>query len=168
MTNYLIQQTGKIKEAATVQSSAGAGDADKIPSLDGTGRLSDTFMPVGIGADTKSILASENLAAGDLVNVYDNTGTPNVRKADASSTGKEATGFVLSAVTSGNNATVYFEGIITGLSGITAVDYYLSGSTAGQATATPVSTSGYITQRIGRGISTTEISFEPAQAIELA
>ena len=42
--------------------SAGAGDSGKIPALDGSGRLDNSFLPVGIGADTAQILASETLA----------------------------------------------------------------------------------------------------------
>jgi len=41
------------------------------------------------------------------------------RKADATTAGKEANGFVLSAVTLGNNATVYFDGTDTQLSSLT-------------------------------------------------
>lgn len=102
---------------AAVSSSSGASDAEKIPALDASGRLDNSFMPVGIGADTKIIVASEALAAGALVNVYDNAGVPNARNADATVAGKEAVGFVLAAVASGANATVYFEGTITGLTG---------------------------------------------------
>ena len=99
-----------------VNSSAGAGDAAKLPLLDANGRLDNTMMPVGIGADTASIVTSENLTAGNLVNIYDNAGTATARKADATTTGKEAMGFVLAGTTSPAAATVYFEGRITGLS----------------------------------------------------
>jgi hypothetical protein len=74
-------------------------------------------MPTGIGADTASITASEALAAGDLVNIYDSTGA-KCRKADASTSGKEAHGFVLAAVESAASATVYFEGSNTQVTGI--------------------------------------------------
>jgi hypothetical protein len=49
-------------------SSAGAADAGKVVQLDGSGRLDNSVMPVGIGADTKVMMASEALAAGDFVN----------------------------------------------------------------------------------------------------
>lgn len=148
-------------------SSAGAGDADKLVALDGTGRIDTTMMPTGVGAETKSILASETMSAGALGNIYNNAGTPNVRKADASN-GREANCFLLASVTSGNPAIVYLEGTVTGLSGLTAGKVWLSGGTPGAATNTPVSTSGYISQRVGTAISATEITFEPSEPITLA
>ena len=66
--------------------SAGAGNAGDIPALDATGKLDMSVMPNGIGADTAIIEASESLTAGDFVNIYNNTGTAIVRKADASQT----------------------------------------------------------------------------------
>jgi hypothetical protein len=76
---------------------------------------------------------------------------------------------VLSSVTSGQNATVFFEGANTALSALTpGVTYFLSGSTAGLATATAPSTSGHIVQQIGTSYSATTISFEPQLPITLA
>jgi hypothetical protein len=147
-------------------SSAGAGDAGKLPALDGSGRLDTTFMPAGIGADTKIIVASEALAAGDFVNVWNSTGA-KARKADATAAGKEAHGFVLSAVSNGANATVYFEGPNTAVSGQTPGPVYLS-TTAGLATATAPSASGNVVQRLGVAVDTTEINFEGSQPIVLA
>ena len=92
---------GVISELEALVTSAGAGDAGKIPALDATGKLDNSLMPVGIGADSKILPASENLAAGDLVNVWNDSGTAKARKADATIAGKEANGFVLSAVTLG-------------------------------------------------------------------
>ena len=88
---------------ATV-TSAGAGDADKITALDASGRLDSSVMPVGIGADTATIQTSEALASGDYINIHDVAGAFRVRKADATTAGKEAHGFVLAAVGSGANA----------------------------------------------------------------
>jgi hypothetical protein len=154
-----------ISEAVSIVTSAGAGDAGKIPELDGTGRLSSTVMPVGIGADTKSIVTSENLAAGNVVNVFDNAGTPTARRADATAVGKEAVGFVLAATTSPAAALVYFEGSITGLSGLTVGAEYFVSTTAGTVTPTAPAATGNRMQSVGRAISTTEISFEPHIAV---
>jgi len=101
-------------------SSAGAGSSGKVVALDGSGRIDATMMPVGIGADTAIITASEALSAGDFVNIWNSSGA-KVRKADATTAGKETHGFVLAAVTSGASATVYFEGTNTGVSGATPV-----------------------------------------------
>lgn len=149
-----------------VASSAGAGDAGKVAALDGAGRLDATMMPVGIGADTASIQASENLAAGDFVNVH-NSGGARVRKADATTAGKEAHGFVLGAVSSGANATVYFEGSNTGVSGQTPGTVFLA-TTAGGATGTAPSASGNVVQKLGVAISATAINFERGEPIVLA
>lgn len=148
--------------------SAGAGDAGKIPQLDGSGRLDSSFMPVGIGADTKSIVSSENLAAGDVVNVWNDGGTPKVRKADATSEGKEVVGFVLAGVTAPAAATVYFEGTITGLAGLTAGTRYYMSTTPGATTATAPSGSGNVVQYVGTALSTTELTFEHAQPVTVA
>lgn len=165
---YLNYIAGVLTQIEALVTSAGAADAGKIVALDGDGKLDSTVMPVGIGADTMTIQASENLAAGDLVNVHDVTGANRVRKADASNA-RRADGFVLSSVTSGQDATVYFEGAITGLSGLTiGATYFLSGATAGAATAIAPSTSAYIVQEIGRAVSTSRIAFEPQQPITLA
>lgn len=147
-------------------SSAGAGDAAKIVQLDGTGRIDNTMMPVGVGADVATIAAGENLAAGDFVNVY-NDSVAKARKADATTSGKEAHGFVLAAVTSGNNATVYFEGTNTGVTGLTPGVVFLA-TTAGGATGTAPSSSGNVVQRLGVAVSATAINFEPHPPVVLA
>lgn len=146
--------------------SAGAGDSGKVVALDGAGRIDSTMMPVGIGADTATITASEALAAGDFVNVWDSTGA-KVRKADATVAGKEAHGFVLSAVSNGNPATVYFEGANTGVTGQTPGRVFLA-ATAGLATATAPSGSGNVVQRIGFATSATSINFQSQTPVVLA
>ncbi len=168
--NKVVKQTGDGIIAPAVlnaaASSAGVGDAAKIVQLDGTGRIDSTMMPVGIGADTATITASENLAAGDFVNIHNSTGA-KVRKADATTAGKEAHGFVLGAVTSGNPATVYFEGTNTGITGATPGVVYLH-TTAGGYTATAPSSTGNAVQRVGIAVSATAINFEPHPPVILA
>lgn len=165
---YLRLNNGQVAEMAAIQTSAGAGDAGKIPGLDASGKLDTTMMPVGIGPDTKIMVASEALAAGDLVNVYNDAGTEKCRKADASN-GRRANGFMLSAVDALANATVYTRGTITGLSGKTpGAIQYLSGATAGAMTETAPSTAGQIVHEAGTAISPTEVSFEPKLPITMA
>jgi hypothetical protein len=168
MAKYIALISGKMKEIAGLVTSAGAGDAGKIPQLDGSGRLDNSLMPVGLGAETKTIQASENLAAGDMVNVFNSSGL-RVRKADASSPSKQAHGFVLASVTSGQNATVYYGNINTQLSGLTVGDeLYLSGSAAGTLTPTPPTTAGHIVQRVGVATAATEALIEIGLPVELA
>ena len=164
---YIYNNGGVLTEREGLQSSAGAGDAGKIPALDASGRIDNSMMPVGIGADTATIASSENLSAGDFVNVWNDGGTAKVRKADATSAGKHAHGFVLAAVTSPANATVYFEGTNTGVSGLTPGDQYLA-TTAGGATATAPSSAGNVVQKLGVATSATSLNFEPQQPIVLA
>jgi hypothetical protein len=166
---YVALVSGKLKEVAALVTSAGAGDANKIVALDGNGRLDSSVMPVGYGSETKTIAASENLAAGDFVNIHVSSGL-KVRKADASGgAAKKAHGYVLASVTSGQNATVYYGNINNSVSGFTAGDeLYLSASVPGAATTTVPSTAGHIVQRLGVATATTEILVELAQEVEIA
>jgi hypothetical protein len=148
-------------------SSAGAADSGKVVALDGAGKIDSTMMPTGIGADTASITASEALAAGDMVNIYDSTGA-KCRKADAATAGKEAHGFVLAAVESAANATVYFEGTNTQVTGQTPGPVFLSATTPGLATSTAPSGSGNVVQRVGFATGATSINFQAQTPIVLA
>lgn len=151
---------------AASQTSVGAGDAGKIPALDAAGRLDTSMMPVGIAADTASVVASENLAAGDFVNIWNSTGA-KARKADATVAGKEAHGYVIAGVTAPAAATVYFEGTNPGVTGQTPGPVYLS-TTAGLATATPPSGAGNVVQRIGFATSPTAINCQIQLPVVLA
>lgn len=164
---YIKQSGGQLIEEAAIQASAGAGDAGKVVALDAAGRLDNSMLPVGIGADTASIVSSESLAAGNYVNVWNDAGTAKVRKADATISGKEAHGFVLSAVTAPAVATVYFEGTNTAVTGQTAGVVYLS-TTAGVAAATAPAGAGNVVQRIGFAVSATAVNFSSNQPIVLA
>lgn len=190
---FLASLAGRIKMIATIATSAGAADAEKIPSTNANGVLDPTIinaatsgnskvlqtlpdgtidpsvLPTGIGADVKNVPASEALAAGDLVNIWNDTGVAKARKADATAEGKEATGFVKAAVTSGATAAVYMEGRITGLTGLTpGARLYLSASTPGRATPTAPSTVGNVVQWVGDAVDTTEMDFEKSDPITVA
>jgi len=147
--------------------SAGAGDSGKLPALDSSGKLDTSFMPVGLGADTAAVATSESLAAGDLVNIWNNVGTAAVRKADASSAGKEAHGFILSAFLHPTTATVYFEGTNTAVTGLTPGKLFLATS-AGTTTTTAPSGSGNVVQIVGFATSATALNFQSTTPIVLA
>lgn len=158
-----------ILDASIVNSkttSAGVGDSGKLVALDGAGRIDTTMMPTGIGADTSAIVASEALAAGDFVNVWDSTGA-KVRKADGSVVGKEAHGFVLAAVAAAASATVYFEGANTGVTAQVPGRVFLS-TTPGLATTAAPSAAGNAVQRIGFATSATSINFQSQPPVILA
>lgn len=162
---FLRLVSGVITEIFGVQSSAGAGNAGDIVALDDTGRIDNSMMPIGVGTDTAVVTSSENLAAGDWVNIWNNSGA-KARKADATSAGKEAHGFVLSAVTSGNPATVYFEGTNTQVSGQTPGNVFLQ-TTAGLGGPTAPSSAGNVVQQVGVATSATTVNFERGIAVTL-
>lgn len=166
---YLAFDTtlGHPRQNTGTQTSAGAGDAGKIVALDANGKLASTMMPTGFGDETVSIVTSENLAAGNLVNIYDNAGTTTARKADGSTTGKQCDGYVIAATTSPAAATVYFEGFNNSVTGLTGGPVYLSQTTPGLATNTIPTTAGGLAQRVGRAVSATSLDFEPNDPIAL-
>lgn len=163
-----LNANGSIQEVISTDASAGAGDAGEIVALDSTGRIDQSMMPVGLGADIANLVTSESLSAGDYVNVYDDTGTPTARKADATTVGKEADGFVLEAVTSPAAVNVYFEGTNDQVTGQTVGATVFLQTTAGGGAATVPSASGNVVQRLGRALSATAVSFEAAAPITLA
>lgn len=165
---YIKQVSGRLTEQEATVTSAGAGDAGEIVALDGTGKLDNSVMPTGIGADTSSIVASEALAAGDFVNIWNDTGTAKVRKADASTSGKAADGFVIAAVANAASATVYFEGSNGQVTGQTPGSVYLSPTTPGLATTTVPTAAGQVVQRLGVATSASNINFERSPEIVLA
>ncbi|WP_371369992.1 hypothetical protein ACA097_09720 [Pseudomonas sp. QL9] len=166
---FLMNNNGNLQEVAATQISAGAANAGDIPALDASGRLDTSMMPVGLGADTAVVTASEALAAGDYVNIWSNASAFAVRKADASGgVAKQAHGFVLAAVTSGTAATVYFEGTNTQVSGMTPGDVWLSAATPGKGVATPPTATGNIQQKVGVAVAATSVNVELGQPIILA
>jgi hypothetical protein len=165
---YLYNNGGVLTEKAANVSSAGAGDAGKIPALDTTGKLDPSFMPVGVTPEADSIATTEDLAAGTFVNIYPSSGL-KCRKADATTAGKEANGFVLAASTSGQNATVYrISQSNTQLTGMTPGAKQYLAATAGTRTETVPSSSGNVIQLLGIAKSATELIFAPNDPIVLA
>lgn len=164
----LDSTTNELKEITPIATSSGAGDASKLVQTDSGGKLDITLMPSGIGADTVSVTASEALAAGDWVNIYDNAGTKNVRKANATDNTKPAHGFVRSSVSNGATATVYLTGVNDQIpvGSFVAADVgknvFLS-TTGGGTTLTAPSSTGNRVQRLGqitdKGVSTISVPF---------
>ena len=162
---YLKNNGGSLAEVEGIITSAGAGDSGKFPALDAAGKLATTFMPTGIAADVAVVEASEDLAAGDLVNIYESTGA-KCRKADATTVGKEAHGFILEVVTTGNNATIYFEGNNDQVTGLTPGIQFLT-TTAGLVSVTAPVASGNLVQKVGIATSATNLNFESTNPITL-
>jgi hypothetical protein len=147
--------------------SAGAGSSGKLPALDAAGKLDSTVMPAGVGANSLAILTTEVIAAGALVNIWVSSGT-KCRNADGV-TGRVAHGFTLAGAGSGAACTVFFGGQITGLTAKTAGAAQFLGA-AGAMTETPPTVSGAtsISQVIGFADGATTVAFEPLPAITMA
>lgn len=106
-----------------------------------------------------TLLAAESLTAGDFVNIY----SGGVRKASNDDTTKQAHGFVLSAYTTSDPVYVYYSGLNTSNTGLTAGSRYFLGTSGGETTTPPTNT-GQLSQEVGVAISTTAIlvNFGPA------
>jgi hypothetical protein len=160
MADKFVDKTGGEEVLKTpIQNSAGAGDSGKLVALDDNGLLDSSFLPPGT-VDTISAPASENLAARDYVNVWNDAGTTKVRKADATDDTKPADGIVIASVTSGASATVYKRGRITGFTGLTADSKYYLSETAGIGATTPPSASGNVMQPLGFSEGTTVMNVD--------
>ena len=105
------------------------------------------------------LTAAEALTAGDFVNIY----SGGVRKASNDDQNKQAHGFVLTAYSSTNPVTVYYSGLNTQNTGLTAGSSYFLGTTGGETT-TPPTAAGSLSQEVGVAVSTTAIlvNFGPA------
>ena len=108
-----------------------------------------------------TLLASENLSAGALVNVWDNGGVASLRNADNSSPAKQADGFVLTATLSGTKGVVGGPGQLDYvLSGLTpGLTYFLG--TVGAITSVVPTGVGVTVQVVGKALSGTELWFLP-------
>lgn len=112
------------------------------------------------------VVAAVDLAAGALVNLYNDSGTLKARLADCS-LGRAADGYIISGVSAGNNATVYLDGFNSSLAGLT-VGAMLYLSTIGAVTDTAPTTAGYIVQPIGQALSATKAVYHREHATLLA
>lgn len=158
---FLAIVAGKVKQVFGIQSSAGAGDAGKLIAADSGGKLDSSFLPSGVGANQVVAPTSENLSAGDFVNLFDDSGTLTARLAD-NSNGREAWGFVEAAVTSPANATVKrLNSVNSNRTGLTeGADYWLGTAGGVISTALDATDSGNAnktSQYLGKARSTTEL-----------
>jgi len=163
---YIELLNGKLKQKQATIVSAGVANEGDLPALDSSGKLDVSVLPVGVGPDVAVLVASENLSAGDYVNIWDDAGTPKLRLADNSNS-RDAHGFVKDAFASAASATIYFEGANEDLSGLTpGARYYLD--TAGGVTATPpVAPAAQISQLLGYAVNATTINTDIDDCIGL-
>ena len=136
----------RFKSMIAVVVSAGAADAGKPVALDSTGKLDSTLLP---GSAIDSAEASEAIAAGEAVNVWDDGGTRKIRKADASN-GRRADGFATEAIASAATGKFDTDGkAAVAAAGVIGTRYYLSAATAGAITATAPTAATEIVQSVG-------------------
>lgn len=142
-----------------ITASTGVANANQIPATNASGVLDSSFMPPNTGAPTVTAVASEAIAAGAHINLYDDAGTTKMRNADSTNGTKKAHGFVLTAAASGSSGTAYQSGDNTALTGLTVGTKYFLG-TAGAATATPPTANGNSVQLLGIAYSTSALYFQ--------
>ena len=126
--------------------------------------------PGEVMAESDPVPAAEALVAGDLVNIYTDAGAIKCRRADGSTIGKEANGFVLSDVNPGDTATVYHPSQSnTKKTGMTpGTMQYLSVTTPGGTQESIPTGSGQTLQKVGRAVGATNLAFAPQDPIVLA
>ena len=128
-----------------------------------------TYTPRGVVASasgsTASIIASEALAAGQLVNLWTNAGVVNMRKANATDTTKPADGYVKAAVSMGASGLLFTGGANDQVSGLTPGATYYLDTTAGGITATAPAVTGEGVQQVGKALSATELLFSPGAIV---
>jgi len=134
-----------------------AGGGSGFP-FEGTAVITGSIVLTS-GSGFPTLLASETLTAGDFVNIF----SGGVRRASNDDLTKQAHGFVTASYSSTNPVVVFYSGLNTGLTGLTAGSRYFLGTSGGE-TLTPPTATARLSQEIGVAISTTAIlvNFGPA------
>ena len=142
-----------VKEAK--QSSAGAGDAGKVVALDSLGKISQSMLA---GSGIEEIVCSEDISAGNCLNIWDDAGTRKVRLADASNS-RPCHGFARTSATSGSDVTVDKDGSLS-ITGVGLGEILFLSTTAGAITSTAPSLSTEIIQPVGIGADADVLDIE--------
>jgi len=174
LNKFLTLINGVRTIVSAISISTGVGNANRIVATGNDGKLDISLMPSGFQgsgnstATTESMVASEALSAGDFVNIWNNSGTRNARRANAS-LGRVAHGFVLASVNSGASATVNLQGENTSVSATLTPGstVFLSDATPGAVTAIAPTTSGHISQELGYAVSPNSLMFDYAGYVQL-
>lgn len=168
---YLARIGGYTRQILATVVSAGVANAGDIVALGDDGRLDESVLPVGIGADTTQAVASETLGAGKFVNYHNDGGVFSARLAD-NSNGRQADGFVLEEFTAASTATIYpLDSTNAALSGLTIGSRYWLG-TAGGVTATALDetdagNTNKVSQYLGVAKSATELVTDDSEPVTL-
>jgi hypothetical protein len=158
VTGSIIGTASFATTASFALNAGGGGGGSGFPFA-GTALITGSIVLTS-GSGFPSLLASETLAAGDFVNIF----SGGVRKASSTDITKQAHGFVTASYSSTNPVVVFYSGLLTGTSGLTAgARYFLSAS--GTESPTAPTLTGQLSQEIGVAISTTALLFQPGPAI---
>lgn len=147
-----LQRLGTGFRTVVATTLGGAGNADKVVATGAGGFLDASLFPAGIGQDILTVPATEAIAAGAQINLWNNSGVLSMRNADATaaSAGKKSDGFVQSAVASGASGQAYRTGgPNTGVTGLTVGSDYFLGA-GGAVTTVQNVNSGQTDQYIGK------------------
>lgn len=126
----------------------------QIASLKITVTAGATITPVG-----DLVQVGSSLAAGMLVNIYDDNGTPKMRPAIATALGTKAHAFVTGNAAAGGELVPKYEGVNPHFTGLqTGKRYFLSATVPGGISLIgPAQGSGHVWQPVGVAISETEL-----------
>jgi len=162
---FMTLSGGKKVLTASNNSSAGAADANKIVSLNADGLIDPSMLT---DSDVTNMVSSENLTAGDYINIFDDAGTVKARLAD-NSNGRPAHGYVKDTVTAPATVNVYFEGANANLSGLTEGARIYLGTVGGiiETPLDPDTITGDIHQLLGIAISDTEVNTDIQDCVTL-
>lgn len=146
---YITLVNGLRTLVSAITQSVGNASGFKIVATRVDGKIDPTFLPPEVEVQTEAIAAAEAIGAGRFINIYNDAGIRKIRNADASN-GREAHGFVLSAVAIGEIGTVYKSGANTALSGNSGAKLFLSATSAGEGSSSaPDLAAGVIIQTLG-------------------
>lgn len=105
-------------------------------------------------------IASENIAAGGVINLYNNAGVLNMRNANATNNTKPAHGFCPDAVLTGANGEAdLFTGLCTSIAGMTIGTRYFLSTVNGLITAAAPVAAGNIEQTLGLALAANILYF---------
>lgn len=153
--------TGATGNTGGTGNTGNTGNTGGTGGTGGTGATGNTGNTGATGSvPTITFNATNPIAAGELVNLWNNSGTLEVRLADNTAEGKECFGYCTAGASTGNPVTVLSApgSVITGLSGLTTgARYYLGGT--GAVTSTVPTTTGNVIQYIGLATTVSTLLF---------
>lgn len=152
--SFLTRDTdGDVVLELAITESSGVPSANQILATATDGKIDPSFLPPGLEIQVETAVATEDLLAGDFVNIYDNMGTNGVRKAIANDVDRLANGFILDNFLASETASIYTKGINTSVAATKGKKSFLSVDIAGNSTEiAPPAVSGHFQQVLGIGV----------------